>query len=143
MHGESEYINTMTCDSSLYSILSLSLSLSLSLAHIHTYTHTVCHRGTFLVSHAYQATSLLDIMLQERARAQIDDGAETATLTEIRDQIGTFLAAGHETTASLLSFAMLHISGRQVTLQVAGVCNPATARVLCRRSVADRAINSE
>ena len=80
-----------------------------------------------------QATSLLDIMLQERASAiaanarnqaaavggsgsgspqQTHKPLIVATLEEIRDQVGTFLAAGHETTASLLSFAMLHISAR-------------------------------
>ena len=61
------------------------------------------------------------VMLKERMaalRLQEDDpNVEVSTLVEIRDQIGTFLAAGHETTASLLSFAMHHIAARPDVLE--------------------------
>ena len=44
------------------------------------------------------------------------DGEERLTDTEVRDQVLTFLIAGHETTATALTFA-LHLLGRHPTLQ--------------------------
>ena len=54
-----------------------------------------------------QHENLLDLMLHELQHNQNED--ERMSMEEVRDQIGTFLAAGHETTSSLTSFCLYHL----------------------------------
>ena len=52
--------------------------------------------------------SLMEILVNEYEKASSDEYSEF-TYKDLSDQLGTFLAAGHDTTASLLSFALYHI----------------------------------
>jgi len=52
--------------------------------------------------------SLMEILVNEYEKESSDEYSEF-TYKDLSDQLGTFLAAGHDTTASLLSFALYHI----------------------------------
>eukprot|EP00943_MAST-04B_sp_MAST-4B-sp1_P000654 g654.t1 len=52
--------------------------------------------------------SLMEILISEYKKHYLNEYS-TFTYKDLSDQLGTFLAAGHDTTASLLSFTLFHI----------------------------------